>query len=393
MSKSSPFPHFATLAIHEGQEPEQWTSMAVVPPVSFSTTFKQKEPGVYKYDYSRGGNPTRDCLERCIAALDNAKLCAVYSSGLAATTAIFNLMQHGDHMLCCDDVYGGTNRYIKHIAIKHGITCSMLDMTDLKNVEDALLEHRHVKMVWIETPTNPTLKLVDIAGVTEVVRKLRHKDVFVVVDNTFLSPYFQRPLDLGADITMNSITKYINGHSDVVMGCASANDDKICTHLRFEQKAGGYVPSPMDCFLVNRGIKTLHVRMERHQENAYKVADYLMKHPKVEKVIFPAHPSHPQYELFKKQCKGWSGMLTFYIRGGLKEAKTFLQQLKVFTLAESLGGFESLAEHPAIMTHASVPPDERVKLGISDTLIRLSVGIEDVEDLIADLDQALNAAV
>lgn len=386
-----PFKHFATSAIHVGQEPEQWNSWAVVPPISLSTTFKQRAPGEHTgYEYSRSGNPTRDCLEKAAAALDGAKYCLAYSSGLGALLNICHLLKTGDTVICMDDVYGGTNRYFQRVASENNLKVVFVDCTKPKCLEDAIAKEPKTKLVWLESPTNPTLKVIDIRACAEVAH--RHPGVLVAVDNSFMSPYFQRPLSLGADICMSSATKYMNGHSDVLMGLVSVNRDDLYERLKFLQYSLGAVPSPFDCFLCNRGLKTLHIRMKQHFHNGLAVAKFLEKHPRVEKVIYPGLPSHPQYEVIKKQCTGCPGMITFYIKGNIKNASLFLKSLKVFTLAESLGGFESLAEHPAIMTHASVPEGERKALGITDTLIRLSVGLEDEEDLLADLDQALKAA-
>merc|ERR1712179_505406 len=382
--------HFATKALHAGQEPEQWNSMAVVPPISLSTTFKQDAPADFKkYEYGRSGNPTRDVLEQCLASLDGAKHAMTFSSGLAATTALTHILSAGDHIVSMDDVYGGTNRYFRKVASRMNIETSFVDATDPSKIEAAI--RPNTKMVWIETPTNPTLKVVDIRAVAEITKK--HKDIFLVVDNTFESAYFQRPLELGADVSYYSLTKYMNGHTDVIMGAACTNDDELHEKLRFLQNAIGPVPSPFDCYLVNRSLKTLHLRMREHMKSGLTVAQYLETHPCVERVIHPGLPSHPQHELFKRQCYCHGGMVTMYIKGGLDEAKAFFKSLKVFTLAESLGGYESLAELPALMTHASVSPEERAVLGISDNLIRLSVGLEDVSDIIADLDNALRAAV
>lgn len=390
MENFKPFPGFGTKATHVGQEPEKWNSRAVVPPISMSTTFKQKAPGDHHgFEYSRSGNPTRNCLEECLAALENGKHGLVFASGLATTTAITYLLQTGDHIVSMDDLYGGTNRFFKKCATRMGVETSFVDCTVIDNIKKALKSN--TKLVWLETPTNPTLRIVDIAEAVKVVKQ-KNKDIIVVVDNTFMSSYFQRPLDFGADMVMHSLTKYMNGHSDVVMGAVALNDDALNERLRFLQNAFGAVPSPFDSFLVNRGLKTLHVRMKEHMKNGLAVAHFLESHPCVEKVIHPGLPSHPQHELAKKQMRGYSGMVTFYIKGGLKEASEFLQKVKIFTLAESLGGFESLCELPSVMTHASVPENERDKLGISDNLIRLSVGIEDEDDLIQDLDQALRAA-
>ncbi|KAM3914135.1 cystathionine gamma-lyase [Leptodactylus fuscus] len=383
------YKHFATDAIHTGQEPEQWNSMAVVPPISLSTTFKQHGPGEHAgYEYSRSGNPTRNCLEKAVAALDGAKYCLAYASGLAATLNIAHLLKAGDRIICTSDVYGGTNRYFRKVAANLGLQVTFVDCSDLKCLEAAMTPD--TKLVWIETPTNPTLTVIDIQGCAEVVHK--HPDAILAVDNTFMSAYFQRPLALGADICMYSATKYMNGHSDVVMGLVSVNCDKLYENLKFLQNALGAIPSPFDCFLCNRGLKTLPLRMKQHFFNGLAVATFLERDPRVDKVLFPGLPSHPQYEITKRQCTGVPGMITFYIKGSLEHAKIFLKSLKLFALAESLGGYESLAEHPAIMTHASVPEEDRATLNISDTLIRLSIGLEDTEDIIEDLDQALQSA-
>uniref|UniRef100_A0A3B3Z901 Cystathionine gamma-lyase n=1 Tax=Periophthalmus magnuspinnatus TaxID=409849 RepID=A0A3B3Z901_9GOBI len=385
------FKSFATDAIHIGQEPEQWKSMAVVPPISLSTTFKQNGPGNHAgFEYSRSGNPTRNVLEKAVAALDGAKYCLALASGLAATVTITHMLKAGDGIVCMDDVYGGTNRYFQKVAAQFGLEISFADCTKPELLKAAI--KNNTKMVWIETPTNPTMKVVDIRACSDLAHE-HNKDIIVVVDNTFMSAYFQRPLALGADICMYSATKYMNGHSDVVMGLISVNDEALYDRLKFLQNALGGVPSPFDCFLCNRGLKTLHLRMERHFKNAMAAAKFLEADPRVDRVIFPGLRSHPQYDVVKKQCTGCPGMITFYIKGKLEHASTFLSNLKMFAVAESLGGYESLAEHPAIMTHASVPEKERAVLGISDTLIRLSVGLEDEEDIIEDLAQALAAAV
>ncbi|XP_033637043.1 cystathionine gamma-lyase-like [Asterias rubens] len=389
-SEETTFPGFATAALHAGQEPEQWASNSVVPLISLSTTYKQHAPGQLAagYEYSRGGNPTRKVLETCIASIEGGKYGLAFASGLAATTAISQMLKVGDSIICMDDLYGGTNRFFNRILVNSGIKVKMVDACDVSRIEAAI--DATTKMIWIETPTNPTLKLVDI----EAVCKVAHlHDIFVVTDNTFASPYFQRPLDFGADIVYHSATKYVNGHSDVVMGLIATNREDIKDKLHFIQYASGGVPSPFDCFLVNRGIKTLHVRMRTHEKNAFAVARALEANPRVVKVTYPGLPSHPQHEVAKKQMRGFSGMVTFRIKGGLVQAQDFFKYIKVFTLAESLGGFESLAELPAVMTHASVPPAQRIELGIDDTLIRLSVGIEDMEDLVNDVNQALKNAV
>ncbi|NXV67194.1 CGL lyase, partial [Molothrus ater] len=385
-----PFKHFATDAIHAGQEPEQWRSGAVVPPISLSTTFKQRAPGEHAgYDYIRSGNPTRECLEKAVAALDGAKYSLAYSSGMAAILNICHLLKTGDSIICMDDVYGGTNRYFQKVASENNLKVIFVDCTKPKCLETAITPE--TKLVWLETPTNPTLKVIDIKACADIVH--RHPGVLLAVDNSFMSAYFQRPLSLGADICMTSATKYMNGHSDVLMGLVSVNRDDLYERLKFLQNSLGAVPSPFDCFLCNRGLKTLHIRMKLHFHNGLAVAQFLERHPRVEEVLYPGLPSHPEYEVVKKQCTGCSGMVTFYIKGKKENASAFLKNLKVFTLGLSVGGFESLAAHPATMIYESMSEEEREALGITDTLIRLSVGLEDEEDLLADLDQALEAAV
>lgn len=380
---------FATKSIHNGQKPEQWNSRAVVPPISLSTTFKQSAPGVHSgYEYSRSGNPTRNVLEVCLAGLDNAKYALTFASGLGTQTAIMSTLKSGDGIITGDDIYGGTNRLFRNLAPSMGIDVQFVDLTDLSKLEKAIKPN--VKLVWMETPTNPVMKVIDIKAVAEIVHS--KTDAFLVVDNTFLSAYFQRPLDLGADIVMYSLTKYMNGHTDVVMGSAATNNDKLHEKLRFYQNATGIVPSPFDCYLVNRSLKTLSLRMEKHFKSSVDVAKWLEAHPKVEKVLHPALPSHPQHKISLSQTFGHSGIMSFYIKNAtLESSSKFLQTLKIFTLAESLGGYESLAELPSVMTHASVPENQRIELGITDGLIRISVGLEDSEDLIKDLDDAFNA--
>jgi len=386
-------PHFATKALHVGQEPEQWNSMAVVPHISLSTTFKQDAPADFKkYEYGRSGNPTRDVLEACLASLDGAKHAMTFSSGLAACTALTHLLSAGEHIVSMDDVYGGTNRYFRKVASRMNIQTSFVDATTASKVREAI--QPNTRMVWIETPTNPTLKVVDIQAVADIVKEFKTKqEIILVVDNTFESAYFQRPLELGADVSYYSLTKYMNGHTDVIMGSVSVNDDGIHERLRFLQNAIGPVPSPFDCYLVNRSLKTLRVRMEEHQRNSLTVGVWLESHPAVVSVRHPGLPSHPQHELVKRQQYGHSGMISFYLKGKLAESKTLLSSLKVITLAESLGGYESLAELPYSMTHASIEEKERVALGVTENLVRLSIGLENVEDIIADLDQALRIAV
>merc|ERR1719244_391300 len=312
-----------------------------------------------------------------------------FASGLAACTSLTHLLSAGDHIVSMDDVYGGTNRYFRKVASRLNIQTTFVDATDPAKIGEAI--QPNTRMVWIETPTNPTLKIVDIKAVADIVKQ--HKDIFLVVDNTFESAYFQRPLELGADFSYYSLTKYMNGHTDVIMGAVTTNNDQLYERLRFLQNATGPVPSPMDCYFVNRSLKTLKVRMEEHQKNSLLVGRWLEKHPAVESVRHPGLPSHPQHELVLKQCCGHSGMISFYLKGKLPESRKFLSALKLVTLAESLGGYESLAELPYLMTHASIEEKERVALGVTENLVRISVGLENVEDIIADLDQALAAAV
>ncbi|XP_053950929.1 cystathionine gamma-lyase [Anastrepha ludens] len=376
---------FATKAIHAGQDPSQWSSKCIVTPISLSTTFKQRSPGEHEgYEYSRSGNPTRNVLEKCLASLDGARYGLTFSSGLGAEMAVFSMLSNGDHVVVADDVYGGTGRLLRQVISRLGIQSNFVDPTDLLAFESAF--QSNTKLVWIETPTNPLIKVADIEAISKLCRK---RNVVLAVDNTFLTSYFQRPLELGADLVCYSLTKYMNGHSDVVMGGITTNSDDLFGQLKFLQNATGIVPSPFDCYQVNRGLKTLPLRMEQHQKSSIAVAKFLEAHPFVEKVLHPALASHPQHQLTLKQTYGYSGVFSFYIKGGLRHSKAFLQNLKIFALAESLGGYESLAELPLIMTHASVPEEEREKLGINDSLIRLSVGLEDVEDLIQDLECSL----
>ncbi len=376
---------FATNAIHAGQEPEQRTGSVMVP-IFQTSTYAQKSPGVHSgYEYARTHNPTRQAYEECVASLENAKYGIAFSSGLAATSTWMQTLSTGDHIISSDDVYGGTNRLFHKVYAKQGFEFSLVDLTNPENFIAAIKPN--TKWLWLESPTNPTLKILDIA----LLSKLAHeKGIKVAVDNTFMSPYFQKPLDLGADAVVHSATKYINGHSDVVGGIFLTNNETLANDMRFLQNAAGAVPAPLDCFLILRGLKTLHLRMDAHQKNAFEIANFLVAHPKVEKVIYPGLPSHPQHAIAKKQMTGFGGMITFFIKGGLTESRKFLESVKIITLAESLGGVESLVEHPAIMTHASVPVDQRAALGISDNLIRLSVGVEDIDDLKNDLNQALS---
>jgi cystathionine gamma-lyase len=375
---------FGTRAIHAGQAPDEKTG-AVMTPVFLTSTYAQKSPGKHTgYDYSRTDNPTRTAYQECVAALEDGKHALAFSAGMATSDCIMHLFKPGDHIVVGDDVYGGTFRLFDKVYKKLGFEFTFVDLSDLSKVEAAF--RSSTKLLWFESPTNPLLKIFDIKALTELARR---KGALSVVDNTFMSPYFQKPLNLGADIVVHSVTKYINGHSDVVGGVLVTNNTSLYDQLKFFQNAIGAVPSPMDCFLVMRGIKTLHVRMERHAQNAMEIARFLEKHPKIERVVYPGLESHPQHSIARKQMSGFGGMITFFIKGGLAEARRFLEKVEVFTLAESLGGVESLIEHPAIMTHASIPPENRKALGIHDSLIRISVGIEDVKDLIEDLEHAL----
>jgi cystathionine gamma-lyase len=376
-----------TLAIHAGQSPDPTTG-AVMTPVYLTSTYVQASPGVHKgYEYSRTQNPTRHALQDCLAALEGARHGLAFASGLAATDAILHLLEAGDHVLASDDLYGGTFRIFDKVFRRQGIAFDYVDMSEARNVERAL--RPTTRLVWIESPTNPMLKIVDLA---EVARVARVHGARTVVDNTFATPYFQRPLELGIDVVAHSTTKYLNGHSDVIGGAVMTSDGELFERLKFLQNAVGGVPSPMDSFLVLRGLKTLHVRMQRHEENALALARHLEKHPQVERVTYPGLPSHPQHALARRQMRGYGGMLTFVVRGGLPAARALLENVRIFACAESLGGVESLIEHPAIMTHASVPQATRETLGILDGFIRVSAGIEAVEDLIEDLERGFAAA-
>jgi len=379
--------HIDTLAIHAGQSPDPATG-AVMTPVYLTSTYAQASPGVHKgFEYSRTQNPTRHALQDCLAALEGARHGLAFASGLAATDGVLHLLEAGDHVLASDDVYGGTFRIFDKVFRRHGLSFDYVDMSDARNVERAL--RPRTRLVWIESPTNPMLKIVDLA---EVARIARAHGARTVVDNTFATPYFQRPLEHGIDVVTHSTTKYLNGHSDVIGGAVMTSDGELFERLKFLQNAVGGVPSPMDCFLVLRGLKTLHVRMQRHAENAVALAHHLERHPQVERVIYPGLPSHPQHALARRQMSGFGGMLAFVIRGGLPAARAFLEAVRIFACAESLGGVESLVEHPAIMTHASVPKETREQLGILDGFIRISVGIEAVSDLVDDLERGFAAA-
>ncbi len=376
-----------TLAIHAGQEPDP-TSGAVMQPIVLSSTFAQAAPGEHKgWDYSRSGNPTRDALERCLAALEDGSRGLAFASGCAATTVLLHTLSPGDHVVCGDDVYGGTFRIFDKVMRPKHIASSRVDMTDLAAVRAAM--KKETKLVWLETPSNPMLKVFDIEAIAALARA---HGAACVVDNTFATPMLQSPLALGATAVVHSTTKYINGHSDAVGGFVATSDPGFGERLRFLQNAMGAVPSPFDCYLVLRGVKTLPVRVRQHCASAGELAERLEKHAQVARVHYPGLASHPGHALAKRQMRGMGGMISFELRGGLAASRAFLSRLRVFALAESLGGVESLAEHPAIMTHASIPAADRQALGISDGLVRLSVGLEDVEDLWEDLDAGFAAA-
>ncbi len=376
-----------TLAIHAGQEPDP-VHAAVMQPIVLSSTFAQERPGEPKlYEYSRSGNPTREALEKCLAALEGGKHGFCFGSGSAATLTLLHSLCPGDRIVSGDDVYGGTFRLFDKVLKPMGIETTFVDLRDPSRLETAIDDR--TKLVWMETPTNPMLKLFDIRAVAEIARA---HSLPLVVDNTFASPALQHPLELGATVVMHSTTKYINGHSDVVGGALVTSDPAIAERIGFFQNAIGAVPSPMDCYLVLRGVKTLPVRMKRHVETAGELARRLEEHPKVARVHYPGLESHPDHALCRRQMEGGGGMISVELDGGVEEASRFLAALRIFTLAESLGGVESLAEHPAIMTHASIPAETRRQIGISDSLVRLSVGLEGLEDLWTDLEQALEQA-
>lgn len=376
---------FETLAVHAAQPSDPLTG-AVMPPIHLSTTFAQQGPGKHRgFEYSRTGNPTRAMLEGCVAALEGAGLGLAFASGCAATTAVLQTLQTGDHVVASDDVYGGTFRILDKVLAPTGVTTTWVDMSDLSAVAAAFTER--TRMVWIETPTNPLLKLVDIAAVSQLAHT---RGALAVVDNTFATPALQQPLRLGADAVVHSSTKYLNGHSDVVGGVMATSNPDLADKVRFLQNATGAVPSPFDCFLVLRGLKTLPVRMERHGRNALELATWLESDARIERVFYPGLASHPQHDLASRQMRGFGGMISLVVKGGLDAAVRMLERVGLFVCAESLGGVESLIEHPASMTHAAIPPDVRARVGVVDGLVRLSVGLEAVEDLRADLNQALS---
>lgn len=385
MKKNNRTMGFSTRAIHAGQSPDPTTG-AIMTPVYLTSTFVQESPGVHKgWEYSRTHNPTRRAYENCIADLEGGSAGFAFTSGCAATTTVLHFLKQGDHVIAGDDMYGGTFRLFDKVLKHDGIQFSFVDLTKLDQLEQAMTDK--TKMIWIETPTNPTLKIFDIEAIA---KKAKAKGILVAVDNTFMSPYFQKPLTLGADFVVHSATKYIGGHSDVVGGVVVVGRAELAERLAFLSNSMGTSSGAFDAFLCLRSLKTLPLRMRQHEINAKAVAEFLEKHPKVSRVVYPGLKSHPQHELACKQMSGFGGMITFYIKGGLTEARKFLESVTVFSLAESLGGVESLIEHPAIMTHASVPPENRKILGIDDTLIRLSVGVEDTIDLLWDLEQAFN---
>ncbi|WP_456313488.1 cystathionine gamma-synthase [Pseudomonas shirazensis] len=377
---------FNTKVIHGGQHHDPSTG-AVMPPVYQTSTYIQTSPGqpLGDYEYSRASNPTRTALENALASIENGTRGLAFSSGLAATDCILRSFKAGDEVIAMDDLYGGTYRMFSRIYKDSGIKFHFVDMTDIAKLKSLINEN--TKLIWVETPTNPLMKLADIEEISKITKE---KKIWLAVDNTFATPYLQKPLDLGADIVMHSATKYLGGHSDVIAGALIVKDEALGEQLHFQQFATGATLGPMDSFLVLRGIKTLSLRVQRHCENGEKVVEYLTKHPKIKTVYYPGLSSHPFHEIAKKQMKAFGGMVSFTFASGKKEDSiAFLEKLKVFTLAESLGGVESLANHPALMTHASIPEDKRAEVGITDDLVRLSVGIEDAEDLIADIEQAL----
>lgn len=390
---------FETKAIHEGQQPDPQTG-AVIVPIYMTSTYQQEAIGQHKgYEYSRTGNPTRTALEEALAAIENGNYGLAFASGLAATTTVLSLLKSGDHIIAGDDLYGGTYRLLEKVVQNWGITTTYIDIDMAANGEETsptladeiedfeLAIQPNTKLIWIETPTNPLLKIVDIERIAQIARK---NNLILVVDNTFASPYFQRPLELGADIVVHSTTKYLGGHSDIIGGAVITSNEQLYHQLKFYQNAIGAVPSPFDSWLVLRGIKTLAVRMREHQKNALYLAEFLEKHPKVDRIYYPGLASHAQHELAKKQMSGFGGMISLELKGGFGEVERFASRLKLFLLAESLGGVESLLCYPAQMTHGALPEEERLKREIKDNLVRLSVGIENAKDLKEDLENALN---
>jgi cystathionine gamma-lyase len=384
MGRLPPGARIETLAVHAGQEPDEKTG-AIQVPIYLTSTYVQEGPGKHKgFEYSRTQNPTRAALEAAVAALEGGRHGVAFASGCAATTTVLSLLEHGDHVVAGDDLYGGTHRLFERVLRPLGLRFTYVDPREPALLERAI--EAKTRMVWIETPTNPLLKLADLGAFADICRR---RKLWLCVDNTFMSPYFQRPLALGATMVVHSTTKYLNGHCDVVGGCVVTDDAGIGERLRFLQNAIGAVPGPLDCYLVMRGMKTLALRMERHQQNAFALARFLESHPAVARVVYPGLASHPQHALAKKQMSGFGGMITFELRGGLKASRRLLERVRVFSCAESLGGVESLIEHPALMTHASVPEKTRAALGIGDGLVRISAGIEHQDDLVDDLRRGL----
>jgi cystathionine gamma-lyase len=386
MSENGKKAGFATRAIHAGQSPDPSTG-AVMPPIYATSTYAQRSPGIHQgYEYSRTQNPTRGAWERCVADLESGTHGFAFASGMAATSTLLELVDAGSHIIAMEDLYGGTFRLFERVRRRSaGLDFSFLDLADLNLLARSI--RLETRMIWIETPTNPTLRLVDIAAVAALARE---RGLLTIVDNTFATPWLQRPLELGADIVVHSATKFLNGHSDMVGGIAVTGDAELGDQIAFLQNSIGAICGPFDSFLALRGLKTLPLRMRQSCESAARIAEWLERHPAIEQVIYPGLPSHPQHQLARSQMQGgFGGIVTFLIRGGLEAARRFLERCRVFTLAESLGGVESLVDHPGIMTHASVPPEKRAALGIGDSMVRLSVGIEDVEDLIGDLESAL----
>ncbi len=378
---------FGTKAIHAGQEPDP-TNGAIMTPIYQTSTYVQESPGNHKgYAYARGKNPTREALQQCIAALENAKHCLCFSSGMGAIDAVAKLLNPGDEVIATDDLYGGTYRMFTKVFARFGIKFHFVNMQEAHNIKNYI--NNNTKLLWVETPTNPTCRIIDIKACASIAQE---HGLLLAVDNTFASPFLQNPLDMGAHIVMHSVTKYLSGHSDVIMGALCVNDDKLFDDLAFIHNSCGAVPGPQDSFLVLRGLKTLHIRMERHCFNGRKVAEFLRNHPKVDKVYWPGFTDMPNYEIGASQMRDFGGMMSFTLKQDSKEAAFKLaSNCKVFSLAESLGGVESLIGHPASMTHASIPKEEREKSGVTDSLLRLSVGIEDIDDLLLDLAQAIDA--
>lgn len=379
---------FGTKAVHAGVAPDPSTG-AIMTPIYQTSTYVQEEPAKHKgYAYARGANPTRNALQKSLAALENGKFALCFSSGMGATDAVIKLLNPGDEVITSNDLYGGSYRMFKRVFERFGIKFHFIDLTQATALSAYI--NAKTKLIWLETPSNPLMNIIDIKACVEIAKK---NNIIVAVDNTFASPYLQNPLDLGADIVMHSVTKYLGGHSDVVMGALITNDEKLHQELAFIHNSCGAVPGPQDSFLVLRGIKTLHLRMERHCLNGKKIAEFLRTHPKVGKVYWPGFSDHPNHDIAKKQMRDFGGMLSFTLKDDSTEkAFALMKSVELFSLAESLGGVESLINHPASMTHASIPKEERIKNGLSDSLIRLSIGVEDVEDLIEDLQQALSKA-